>query len=822
MFGAVRLEPSGGEITELRGCKFTRAHPSIALTLIVCDVVRMHRTRFFGYPAEPELLGQSIEAAAKALSARLVSHKVETWPQVFRPGEFIDANILGAIDACELAYFDVSLPNFNVFFEAGYSVGRGKPTILLVNSSLEGAGEYLQEIGLFDTVGQARYKNSVDLVDLLAQDKPPRPILPASYQANLAQPLYVLKPKVSFEGMARDVSALTDTHTQFRSFDPAEDARLSLRDAVQHIAESTGVLCAVVSREIQDAENHNLRAAFLSGLSRAMDRELLLLNMSSKPLPLDVRDFAKNGRDIDSIAGLVQSFALTSLARLQRASPQPTNLGTAPVQRISLGGTAAENEIRRLSEYFVETPAYRSAIEGEGRIVIGRKGSGKTAIFSQMANRLSYGRRNVVIALKPDGYQLKKFKDNLIKFLSEVTKEHTVSAFWEYVLLLEICHQGLINDEKFIGRDPSITRIIPKLRDKYGSDEYVLEGDFSERTLLLLNEVERRYRKRSTSGERATFLNRAEVTEVVYSHNINELRSDVMEYLHTKEKVVILIDNLDKGWESHGVSQDDLLMLRTLIEVGRKIERNLARGNVEGFCLVFLRNDIYELLLDNTPDRGKEGKIAVDWRDRDLLKQILRKRIATSGVEGANWGKIAFANVDGHSSLDWVLDRCLMRPRYLIDLVNRCIGSAASKNHSKIEPADFDQGYREFSLDALVSTNLEIRDVRPDYYDAIFALRGLHWKTTRITISLSLLNRGFAEVDHTKIIDLFVWYGVLGALDESGAATFIYDVEYNEHVLEQIRINRDADEELFEINRAFWPALKIDTSKASAAQMPLL
>src|SRR5690606_24769710 len=98
------------------------------------------------------------------------------------------------------------------------------------------------------------------------------------------------------------------------------------------------------------------------------------------------------------------------------------------------------------------------------------------------------------------------------------------------------------------------------------------------------------------------------------------------------------------------------------------------------------------------------------------------------------------------------------------------------------------------------------------YYDAIFALRGLHWKATRITISLSLLNRGFSEDSHSKIIDLFVWYGVLGSVDENGSTTFIYDVEYNEHVLEQIRFNRDADNEVFEINKAFWPALKIDIS----------
>src|SRR5207244_3375942 len=163
-------------------------------------------------------------------------------------------------------------------------------------------------------------------------------ILPSSYDADFAQPLYVLKPPVMFEGMAKAISALTDTDTQFRTFDPIEDPRMSLRDAVQQVAVSTGVLCAVISRQIVAAENHNLRS--------------------------------------------------------------------------NLGNTAAENEFRRLSDYFVETPPYRSAMAGHGRIVIGRKGSGKTAIFMEMGERLSQGRQNLVLTLRPEGYQLRKFKDN--------------------------------------------------------------------------------------------------------------------------------------------------------------------------------------------------------------------------------------------------------------------------------------------------------------------------------------------------------------------------------------------------------------------------
>ena len=41
-----------------------------------------------------------------------------------------------------------------------------------------------------------------------------------------------------------------------------------------------------------------------------------------------------------------------------------------------------------------------------------------------------------------------KFKELILSFLEEGTLQHTIMAFWEYVLLLEICHKLILNDRK--------------------------------------------------------------------------------------------------------------------------------------------------------------------------------------------------------------------------------------------------------------------------------------------------------------------------------------------------------------------------------------
>lgn len=781
----------------------------------------MSRERFIGYPSSPSGIGEAIEGSVRQFSARISEFTVRSWPQLFKYGEIIDENIFSAIDRSELCLFDITVPNFNVFYEAGYAIGRRKPVIPLINISIENSGKYLSEIGLFDTVGLAHYQNSSDLLPIISQNENPRPILASSASINRSQPVYVLRPKILNERFSRILSGLSDLQINYRTFDPSEDPRMSIRDVLQQIQESTGVLCAVVADDYTDAINHNLRTAFAAGLAYGKDRNLRIVNLSGTPLPLDVRDFSVDGSSLERIDALIERFSVQALASLQSADVDDVPLVNGKkIDRINLGNSAAENEARRLADYFVETPAYRDTIAGHARVVIGRKGSGKTAIFSMASRSLKAGRKSLVLPLKPDGYQLRKFKDQLISLLSEGTKEHTVSAFWEYILLLEICHQCLVQDQRFVGRDGDITRLLPHLRESYFDDPYIQEGDFSERTAKLLNEVFSRVpalAKKSDSVE----LSREQITDIIYRHDIHKLRKDVIEYLSFKDRVVVLVDNLDKGWEPSGVSSDDLLMLRSLMEAGRKIERELARHDVEGFCVVFLRNDIYELLLERTPDRGKEGKVAIDWTDPDYLKLLLRRRLSASQADAA-WSSIATTHVDGSPSIDWVIERSLMRPRYLIDLVGKCLGIAATYGHNIIEESDFRSGYSAYSYDVLVLTNLEVRDVRPEFFDAIFALQSLSSTTTKIEIDLALLSRGFDENYHKDIIDLLVWYGVLGCINDQDEAKYIYQVEYNSHVLEQLRVKRGHDDEKFEINIALWPALSINGKGTPEPRIRLL
>lgn len=213
-------------------------------------------------------------------------------------------------------------------------------------------------------------------------------------------------------------------------------------------------------------------------------------------------------------------------------------------------------------------------------------------------------------------------------------------------------------------------------------------------------------------------LSSAQLSELIYRHDIRKLRTVVGNYLVGKDMVLILIDNIDKGWDAGGVTSDDLMVIRTLIEAMRKLERSLGKGGVEFHSLVFLRNDVFELLVDETPDRGKEGKVVIDWGNREVLKQLIGARIkdstkSASNRAGLNWNDICVPWIDEIDSLDWLLDRCMMRPRYLIDLADRCLGYAVTLQRETIDSDALKEGWRTFSLDVVANTNFELRDIDP-------------------------------------------------------------------------------------------------------------
>ncbi|MEY9392725.1 hypothetical protein ABIF93_011046 [Bradyrhizobium japonicum] len=206
-------------------------------------------------------------------------------------------------------------------------------------------------------------------------------------------------------------------------------------------------------------------------------------------------------------------------------------------------------------------------LDGRAKIVVGRKGSGKTAIFYQVRNRLKDARSNVIIDLSPEAYQLKKLKDLVLRWLAAGSKEFLLSAFWEYVLLLEICGKLLEKDEDVHKRNHKLFEPYQRLMKFYREETSTAGISFSDRLLRLIDRLSERYAHTFKDRE-GVDLSDDQLTNLLYQSSLGKLREQVAAYTSNKGLVFILFDNIDKGWNATGLEEADVVIIRAMAESG--------------------------------------------------------------------------------------------------------------------------------------------------------------------------------------------------------------------------------------------------------------
>lgn len=765
-------------------------------------------TGFFAYPASPAEIGQTIERAI-IVANESNNLTIKSWRALDIVGHFISGEVLGGIESADLFIADISTLNFNVTYEIGFAIGNGKRVLLTRNGSIKEGAPTILEVGIFDTLGYEVYENSNDLSGFI-KAVPDLVAITLPKKINNKSPVYLLEGMHKTDWATRIVSCIKKARYLFRSFDPNEQPRLSANDAISQVSQSHGVVVPLLSSRSVGAEVHNMRAAFVAGLADGMGKALCILQDGDGPVPLDYRDFVCTTFHPNDINDYIAEFAGKVAESFQQDVKFTSNAKETFLQSLDLGATSAENEMRTLESYYLKTDPFLKSLRGEANIVVGRKGSGKSAIFLQVRDRERNKNGNIVLDLKPDGYKLIKFKELILSFLEEGTFQHTIMAFWEYVLLLEICYKILEKDREAHIHNHHLYDPYRKLAKLYNSEGYDSEGDFSERMGVLMEKITTEYRSKHGSGKNVR-LSTGQLTELLYCHDVRALTEQIVEYMRCKEICWLLFDNLDKGWPTSGLEVEDLLIVRALIDATKKIERQFSKSNVVVNTIVFLRNDVYELLVKSTSDRGKEAKVLLDWTDPDLLRELVRLRIVANNFTGKEefqgiWPKLCVSHHKGEESSQYLIERSLMRPRFLLNLISQCKSFAINLNHEQIDSDDIEKGLSAYSADLLIDINYEIRDVEGHVDDVLYAFIDSNATMDRGQIYSVLKEYGVEEHLVEKIFDLLLWYGFIG-INIEGAAKYIYNFNYSAQLMGGI-IKKKADLQ-YVINPAFWPALMI-------------
>jgi len=350
---------------------------------------------------------------------------------------------------------------------------------------------------------------------------------PQTEQVNFDAPVYVVKSPIDTNGSLKLFSILARSGLRYRIYDSREISRISILEARKQVSASLVIAAHLLSPARVGASVHNARCALIAGIAVAKRKRVLLLQEEHFPQPIDYRDIVYSYTHPDQVEEPVTKLILHAIKKLQDSKRSSFVAPKNILERLDLGDVAAENEISALESYFVRTAQFREAKRGKSRLITGRKGSGKTAIFYTLLSQFATSRSVTVVDIKPEGHQFSELREVVLSKMNVGFQEHTFTAFWDYILLCEIAHKVIATDSSWAQLDPERRKRFDHLVKIYSGHSSVESTDFSERLLKQIAKITERYK----NGE--SINTPGELTSILFRDDIKDLERAVSNYIHT-------------------------------------------------------------------------------------------------------------------------------------------------------------------------------------------------------------------------------------------------------------------------------------------------
>ena len=120
------------------------------------------------------------------------------------------------------------------------------------------------------------------------------------------------------------------------------------------------------------------------------------------------------------------------------------------LSNLKFGLPAAEREISKgLADYFIESESYKRIKDREKTIILGNRGTGKSAIFKVLAER-EKANGNIVLELSPEEYSYEILSSNLKAESEGAWNKHSAFASaWKYLIYMLIMKAVIKEGKKY-------------------------------------------------------------------------------------------------------------------------------------------------------------------------------------------------------------------------------------------------------------------------------------------------------------------------------------------------------------------------------------
>lgn len=428
-----------------------------------------------------------------------------------------------------------------------------------------------------------------------------------------------------------------------------------------------------------------------------------------------------------------------------------------------IGAAGAEDDERYLASCFVDTGDLEilSDCANPKRIIVGRTGSGKTALLTELEQK----KQNVIV-LSPHALSINYIANNsVIRFFEEagVNLSPFYGLLWKHIIVVELLNNKFdmrSEDSQRVGMD-KLRRLLSKDNIREQAVDYLEKwgNKFWLTTEDRMHELTTRIEKSLTASVDATMdvvelsakgaeqLTSEESKKIVESGRqaVSEVQIRELENLITildeviftdrQQHYYITIDTLDEEWA------DDRIRYRLIKSLIDTVRRFRKVGNIK--IIIALRQDLLDKVLHSSTDVGfQEEKyeslyLYVRWTKSQLkeligvrLNMLIKNRYTKNEVKVED---LFPTSVDGQTALDYIITRTFLRPRDAILFVNDCISLA--ERRPALTAAMVKMAEEEYSHKRLQSLATEWQIIYPNLKSVAQMFYGMndHFKVSDMT-----------------------------------------------------------------------------------------
>ena len=454
-------------------------------------------------------------------------------------------------------------------------------------------------------------------------------------------------------------------------------------------------------------------------------------------------------------------------------------------KNINWGPDDAKGDFK-LQNYFLRTPDFDRLIEGQKRFVIGRKGTGKTAILQKI---MIDAQSNPLLFCKE--LTLKEFPITDLRGLRDKSMQDK-SQFvniWAFLILVELVKLAL-QDEGITNLD-TYKELKDFIRDNFPNTM----GGFVDTIKVLKNQESKVSVAYSLLSGEASNSNSSEKTiQIHYSKVIERLKQQLSK-VNTKSTYFILFDELDEGYRANDVNKR--LLLLALFRAVQNLAIHFSNTNLNFRPVVALRSDIFDSLEDNDLNKYDDYIVRLEWQskhyNRFSLRDLVNVRIKASLAIGERlepWKLVVNENdkkinVKKKSIWAYIQNRTFDRPRDTIKFLKYCSDAHIDGKLNFQAVLEAEKKYSDWLYRELRD---EIQSHFPIWKASLNTIHRLGKRsierdelaealTSQVEIS-HFLDNNKKNVDYA-IKQLFD-FGVLENIDKNGRRTFKYkDNDFN-------------------------------------------